>query len=126
MTPDAFGDAWNGGSLSLEMQVELNGRSIGRLRTGGSEQHFDFPAIIAYAARTRSIGAGSIVGAGTVANQDEDRGAACLAEVRIMEQMRHGSPRTPWLAAGDRVRIVARDGAGETPFGVIDQVVAQV
>ncbi len=123
VTPDEFAAAWDGGSVSLEMIVELNGRRLGCLRTGGDEQHFDFPSIIAHAARTRPIGAGSIVGAGTVANRDEARGAACLAEIRILEQLRDGAPSTPWLQPGDRLRITAVDADGAMPFGAIEQVV---
>lgn len=123
VTPDEFGSAWDGRTLRAEMHVDLNGQAFGRLQTGGDEQHFDFPAIMAYAVRTRALGAGSIVGAGTVANQDESRGAACIAEVRAVEQARHGAPRTPWLVAGDRIRITVRTADGNQPFGAIEQTV---
>lgn len=125
VTPDEFGVAWDGHKLSLELEAHLNGECVGRLRTGGTEQHFGFPAIIEYAARTRAIGAGAIVGAGTVSNADEKRGAACIAEIRILEQLEGGSPRTPWLKAGDTVRITALDAEGNSPFGVIEQTVAE-
>ena len=124
VTPDEFGVAWDGNTLSLGLEAHLNGECVGRLRTGGTEQHFGFPAIIEYAARTRSIGAGAIVGAGTVSNAEEKRGAACIVEIRILEQLQGGARRTPWLKAGDTVRICALDAAGQTPFGVIEQTVA--
>ncbi len=125
LTPDEFGAAWDGRVLSAEMRVQLNGRRVGQLRTGGAEQHFSFPEIIAYACRTRSLAAGTIVGAGTVANADESRGAACLAEVRVLEQLNEGQPRTPWLRAGDRLRISVADAHGAEPFGAIEQAVVE-
>jgi fumarylacetoacetate (FAA) hydrolase len=123
VTPDEFGLAWDGHSLALDLDVQRNGKTVGRLRTGGTEQHFGFPAIIEYAARTRAIGAGSIVGAGTVSNADCQRGAACIAELRILEQLSGSEGRTPWLEPGDTVQICAHDAQGQTPFGVIRQPV---
>ncbi|MET0311037.1 MAG: fumarylacetoacetate hydrolase family protein [Burkholderiaceae bacterium] len=124
VTPDELGPGWNGRALAARMEVDLNGIRLGTLRTGGAEQHFDFPAIIAYAARTRAIGAGSIVGAGTVSNADEGAGVACLAEKRVLEQIHHGKPSTPWLVPGDRLKIRVLLDDGRAPFGAIEQEVA--
>ena len=120
---DEFGDAWNGATLQLEVEVRMNGELIGRLRTGGAEQHFSFADIIEYAARTRPLGAGTIIGAGTVSNADASRGAACLAEWRVMEQGSAALKADRWLDVGDTVRINAIDSIGASPFGAIDQTV---
>jgi fumarylacetoacetate (FAA) hydrolase len=83
---------------------------------------FSFAQLIAHAARTRPLVAGSIVGSGTVANEDEGRGASCLAEKRMLEIIREGKPSTPFMKFGDRVRIEMLDAQGQSVFGAIDQV----
>ncbi len=82
---------------------------------------FDFPQLIAHAARTRALGAGTIVGSGTVSNQDRSRGSCCIAERRMLEILEKGAPETPYLQAGNRVRIEMLDAQGESLFGAIDQ-----
>ena len=84
---------------------------------------FDFPTLIAHAARTRPLGAGSIVGSGTVSNRDRSRGSCCLAERRVLETLEGGAPITPFLRFGDRVRIEMLDPSGRSIFGAIDQLV---
>jgi fumarylacetoacetate (FAA) hydrolase len=82
---------------------------------------FDFPRLIAHAARTRPLGAGTIIGSGTVANSDRKAGSSCIAERRAIETIDHGAPQTPFLAFGDRVRIEMLDERGQSIFGAIDQ-----
>jgi fumarylacetoacetate (FAA) hydrolase len=120
VTPDELGPAWRGGRVHLRLTVRLNGAVVGDL-DAGPEMHFSFAELIAHAARTRALTAGTIVGSGTVSNEDPARGVSCLAERRVREQLQHGAPRTPFLAAGDRVEIEMRDATGRSLFGAIDQ-----
>jgi fumarylacetoacetate (FAA) hydrolase len=119
-TPDELGPAWRDGRVHLRLTVRLNGAPLGDL-DAGPEMHFSFADLVAHAARTRALTAGTIVGSGTVSNEDPARGVSCLAERRVREQLLHGAPRTPFLAAGDRVEIEMRDAAGRNLFGTIDQ-----
>lgn len=120
VTPDELGAAWNGSKLSLPLLSWLNGRLVGRANAG-HDMFFDYPQLIAHAARTRRLSAGTILGAGAVANQDPDTGHACLAEVRADEEIAHGRPSTPWLRYGDIVRIEMLDAGGHSIFGAIEQ-----
>ncbi len=120
VTPDELGPAWRGGRAHLRLTVRLNGAVVGDL-DAGPEMHFSFADLIAHAARTRALTAGTIIGSGTVSNEDPARGVSCLAERRVREQLEHGAPRTPFLAAGDRVELEARDAGGRNLFGTIDQ-----
>jgi fumarylacetoacetate (FAA) hydrolase len=86
---------------------------------------FDFPALIAHCARTRRLGAGTIIGSGTVSNRDRSHGSSCLAEKRMLEMITQGAATTPFLKFGDRVRIEMLDAAGAAIFGAIDQRVAR-
>jgi fumarylacetoacetate (FAA) hydrolase len=86
---------------------------------------FTYPQLIAHAARTRKLGAGTIVGAGTVANKDESAGSSCIAEIRANEELAKGTATTPFLKFGDRVRIEVLDEMGRTIFGAIDQRIAK-
>jgi fumarylacetoacetate (FAA) hydrolase len=133
VTPDALGKAWDGGRLHLPLLVALNGEAFGRAEAG-EDMTFDFPDLIAHAARTRRLAAGSIIGSGTVSNRDAEggpgkpvaeggRGYSCIAEQRTVETLRHGAAQTPFLKFGDRVRIEMQDAAGKTIFGRIEQVV---
>jgi len=132
-TPDELGNAWDGGKVSLPLLSSLNGRLVGRPNTG-VDMTFEFPALIAHAARTRPLSAGTIVGSGTVSNRQGGEpgapieeggvGYSCLAELRTVETLRHGAPRTPFLKFGDRVTIEMRDENGRSIFGRIEQVVA--
>lgn len=123
LTPDALGSAWDGGRLHLPLRAWVNDRLIGH-PDAGKDMTFDFPTLIAHAARTRPLGAGTIIGSGTVSNADRAAGSCCLAEVRMLEQLQHRAPRTPFLRAGDRVRIEMWDASGRSLFGSIDQAVA--
>jgi fumarylacetoacetate (FAA) hydrolase len=132
VTPDVL-PGWREGRLAGVVEVELNGRVVGR-PDAGRDMTFDFGALIAHAARTRGLSAGSIVGSGTVSNRDEDGGPgrpvedggvgyACLAELRSVETVLHGVARTPFLKAGDVVRIEMRDERRRSVFGAIEQTV---
>lgn len=124
-TPDDLGDAWDGGRLHLPLRSFLNGRAFG-WPDAGTDMTFDFPTLIAHAARTRHLSAGTIVGSGTVANRNHvEVGSSCLAERRMIETLEWGAPRTPFLKFGDRVRIEMLDKAGRSVFGAIDQKVVR-
>lgn len=133
VTPESLGAAWSGGKLHLPLHVDLNGQPFGRLATD-EDMTFDFGQLIAHLAKTRSIGAGSIIGSGTVSNRDGDgsagrpvaeggRGYACIAEQRMVETIRHGAAKTPFLRHGDTLRIDAKDARGHSVFGAIEQTV---
>jgi len=124
VTPDALGAAWDGHKLTGAMIAEVNGERLGD-PDAGDDMYFDFPQLIAHAARTRPLGAGTIIGSGTVSNRDRARGSACLAEIRTIETIETGKPSTPFLKFGDRVRIDMRDAAGRSIFGAIDQQVVK-
>jgi fumarylacetoacetate (FAA) hydrolase len=134
VTPDELGDAWRGGKLHGEVRIDLNGAPFGRV-DAGRDMNFGFGELIAHAARTRALAAGTIIGSGTISNRGPDGGPgktvadggagyACIAEQRTIETLLEGAPRTPFLKAGDRVRIEVLDAAGRSIFGAIDQVVA--
>jgi fumarylacetoacetate (FAA) hydrolase len=124
VTPDELGQAWSGGKVHLPLSVRLNGERFGA-PNAGEDMTFSFPQLIAHAAKTRSLGAGSIVGSGTVSNKDRSRGSACIAERRTLEQLDHGVPKTPFMKFGDRVRIEMNDSEGKSIFGAIEQVVVR-
>jgi fumarylacetoacetate (FAA) hydrolase len=124
VTPDELGDAWDGSKLHLPITATVNGQWFGAPEAG-EDMTFDFPTLIAHAARTRRLGAGTLLGAGTVSNLDTSRGCACIAERRTLETLEHGAPRTPFLRFGDRVRIEMLDRSGRSVFGAIDQRVVQ-
>jgi fumarylacetoacetate (FAA) hydrolase len=132
-TPDELGDNWSEGRLSGALMVEVNGALFGRA-DAGVDMTFDFGTLIAHAAKTRSLGAGSIIGSGTVSNRGEDGGPgkpidqggagySCIAELRTVETLLEGAPKTPFLKPGDTVRIEMRDAARHSIFGAIDQTV---
>src|SRR5262249_4506613 len=122
VTPEELGPAWDGGKLHLPLLSFVNGAAFGR-PNAGIDMVFDFPCLIAHAAKTRSLCAGSIVGSGTVSNRDRTVGSSCIAERRAIETIETGGPRTPFLRFGDRVRIEMQDGEGQSIFGAIDQLV---
>jgi fumarylacetoacetate (FAA) hydrolase len=124
VTPDELDAAWDGGRVHLPLVCHVNGREFGR-PDAGADMNFDFPALIAHAARTRELEAGSIIGSGTVSNRDPERvGSCCIAERRMIETIAAGAPKTPFLRFGDRVRIEMFDAHGRSIFGAIDQKVA--
>jgi fumarylacetoacetate (FAA) hydrolase len=124
VTPDELGEAWSDGKVHLPLGVELNGAWFGA-PNAGEDMTFSFPQLIAHAAKTRFLGAGSIIGSGTVSNRDASRGSCCIAERRTREQLEEGSPKTPFLRFGDRVTIEMRDTHGHSIFGAIDQNVVR-
>jgi fumarylacetoacetate (FAA) hydrolase len=124
VTPDELGPAWKDGKVHLPLTVHLNGELFGR-PNAGVDMTFDFGQLIAHAAKTRRLGAGSIVGSGTVSNRDRTAGSTCLAERRMLETLEQGRPRTSFLSFGDRVRIEMFDGNGDSIFGAIDQRVVK-
>ena len=111
---------WDGVKLNLPLISSVNGKRIGAPHAG-KDMYFNYPQLIAHAARTRKLGAGTIIGAGTVANNDETMGSSCIAEIRANEEIAHGKASTPFLKFGDRVRIEMFDETGQTIFGAIDQ-----
>ena len=115
---------WDGDKLNLNLISSVNGKRIGA-PDAGKNMYFTYPQLVAHAARTRKLGAGTILGAGTVANEDESAGSSCIAELRANEEMEHGKASTPFLKFGDRVRIEILDESGETIFGAIDQKVVK-
>ena len=133
VTPDELGDAFDGARLHLPLHVDLNSKAFGRANAG-IDMTFDFGDLIAHAARTRPLAAGSIIDSGTVSNKGDDggegkpvdqsgRGYSCIAELRMIETIRGGTAKTPFLRFGDRVRIEMLDRKGRSIFGAIEQVV---
>lgn len=133
VTPDALGSAWKDGKLHGALEVELNGKLLGEA-DAGVDMTFDFGTLIAHAAKTRSLCAGTLIGSGTVSNRGPDGGPgktiaeggvgySCLAELRTVETLAHGAPKTPFLKVGDRVRIEMRDAKRHSIFGAIEQEV---
>jgi fumarylacetoacetate (FAA) hydrolase len=120
VTPDELKAAWRGGRAYVRLVVRLDGEVVGDLDTG-AEMHFSFSDLLAHAARTRSLTAGTILGSGTISSEDPARGVSCLAERRARELIERGAPRTPFLSAGQRVTIEAFDADGWSAFGAIDQ-----
>jgi fumarylacetoacetate (FAA) hydrolase len=120
VTPDELGDAWQDSKVHLALTTHLNGEWFGAPEAGVDMQ-FNFAQLVAHAAKTRPLSAGTIVGSGTIANQDTSTGASCLAEQRVVETLRDGKPTTPFMSFGDRIRIEMFDRAGNSIFGAIEQ-----
>jgi fumarylacetoacetate (FAA) hydrolase len=133
VTPDALGARWRDGKLNGALQVSLNGHLFGKA-DAGVDMTFDFGQLIAHAAKTRALGAGTVIGSGTVSNRDSDGGPGrpvkdgglgycCIAEVRTVETILHGKASTPFLKSGDVVRIEMLDDKHHSIFGAIEQTV---
>ena len=122
VTPDELGEAWEESKVHLPLKVWLNGQLFGE-PNAGVDMTFSFAELIAHAAKTRALGAGSIVGSGTVSNKSGNVGSCCIAERRTLEQIANGAPTTPFMKFGDRVRIEMFDTHGRSIFGAIDQEV---
>jgi fumarylacetoacetate (FAA) hydrolase len=120
VTPDELGDAWQGSKVHLPLLTHINGAWFGAPEAGVDMQ-FDFAQLVAHAAKTRPLSAGTIVGSGTVANEDTSLGASCFAERRTVETLETGKPITPFLSYGDVVRIEMRSRDGADIFGAIEQ-----
>jgi len=136
VTPDELGASWNDGRIALPLLSTLNGRLFGK-PDAGADMTFDFGTLIAHAARTRPLAAGSIIGSGTVSNKGADGGPgkavgegglgySCIAEVRMVETILEGKPRTPFMQPGDTIRIEMKDAKGHSIFGAIEQSVARM
>lgn len=125
VTPDELGPAWHDGKLHLPLLSKINDAPLGR-PNAGVDMTFGFPQLLNHVARTRRLGSGAIIGSGTVSNLDRSKGSSCLAEVRMLEQLAHGAPRTPFLKFGDRVSIEMLDENGRSIFGAIEQVVTRL
>ncbi|KTC42182.1 fumarylacetoacetate hydrolase [Pseudomonas putida] len=123
VTPDELGDAWRDGRVHLALNVQWNGAWFGQPH--GGQMNFSFAQLIAHAALTRRLGAGSLIGSGTVSNAERSAGSACIAERRAIEMIEHGAPRTGFMQFGDRVRMEVFDAGGQSLFGAIDQRVVQ-
>jgi fumarylacetoacetate (FAA) hydrolase len=124
VTPDELGGDWKDGVLSLPLVSTLNGERFGAPEAG-EDMQFSLGRLIAHGARTRPLSAGCIVGTGTIANQDEGRGASCLAERRMLEIIADGEAKTPFMSFGDTIRIEMFDKAGRSIFGAIDQRISR-
>jgi fumarylacetoacetate (FAA) hydrolase len=133
VTPEELGPAWAGGLVHLPLRVDLNGAPFGRANAG-QDATFTLPRLVAHAAKTRSLGAGSVIGSGTVSNKGADGGPgkpvsegglgySCIAEIRMIQQALKGAPETPFLKPGDTVRIDMHDVSGHSIFGAIEQEV---
>ncbi len=132
VTPDELGMAWDGGKLHLPLNVDLNGAPFGRANAG-IDITFDFPTLIAHAAKTRPLCAGTIIGSGTVSNKlnggpgkpvaEGGVGYSCIAEIRMIETIESGAAKTPFMRFGDTVRIEMLDASGHSIFGAIEQTV---
>lgn len=119
VTPDELGEAWVEGRVCLDLNSEYNGQWFGN--PNGREMHFHFGDLIAHAARTRDLAAGTIIGSGTVSNEDTSKGSSCLAEKRMLEQINTGKITTPFMKAGDTIKIWCTDSRGRNLFGTIFQ-----
>jgi len=124
VTVDELGDSWDGKKLHLPLVTRLNDKILGNPNCG-EDMTFDFPTIVAHAAKTRPLSAGAIIGSGTISNAAEGTGSSCLAEVRMLETIETGAPQTPFMQFGDKVRIEMFDGDNKSIFGAIEQTVVE-
>ena len=134
ITPDELGDAWNDGKVHLPMLVTYNGAPFGKAEAG-VDMTFNFPQLVAHAAKTRSVSAGSIIGSGTISNKLGDEpgkpisvggaGYSCIAEIRMIETINTGKPATEFMKFGDTVRIEMNDSTGHSVFGAIEQTIQE-
>ena len=124
ITPDELAPAWDGERLHLPILCHLNEQLFGQ-PDAGVDMTFGFPELIQHAAKTRALSAGTIIGSGTVSNTDRSKGAACIAERRMLEIIEQGKPKTSFMSFGDNIRIEMRDKQDQSLFGAIDQVVTK-
>jgi fumarylacetoacetate (FAA) hydrolase len=123
VTPDELGSAWRGGRVDLSLQTMWNGRKVGQCETG-PDMTFHFGQLMAQLAKTRPLGAGTVIGSGPVSNKDANRGYSCIAEKRALELLASGAAKTDYMKFGDTVRIEMKGRDGLSLFGAIDQDVA--
>lgn len=124
LTPDELGSAWKDGRLHLPLKSEYKGEWFGH--PNASEMHFSFHQLIEHAAKTRDLAAGTIIGSGTVSNEDPSVGSSCLAEKRMLEKINEGEMKTPFMNDGETIKIEMLNDAGENLFGTIFQKVKQI
>ena len=124
VTIEELGDAWSDGKLNLPLTIHLNDKLFGNANAG-ADMHFNFPALISHAAKTRALSAGTLIGSGTVSNYDESKGFSCLVEKRVTEIIETGEANTPFLSHGDQLCIEMFDHRGDTIFGSIEQKVVR-
>ncbi len=124
VTPDELGDKWQDSKLSLALHSTLNGAFFGKPEAGVDMQ-FNFAQLLAHAAKTRPLTAGTIVGSGTIANEDTGKGASCLAEIRMLEIIADGKPSTSFMKFGDTIRVEMFGAAGDSIFGAIEQKIVR-
>jgi len=124
VTPDELGESWRDSTLSLPLHSTLNGAFFGKPEAGVDMQ-FNFAQLIAHAAKTRPLTAGTIVGSGTIANEDTNLGASCLAEIRMLEIIADGKPSTAFMSYGDTIRVEMFDQQGDSIFGAIEQKIVR-
>jgi fumarylacetoacetate (FAA) hydrolase len=125
VTPDELQDAWDGKKIHLPLVTYFNEKLFGQ-PNAGLDMTFDFPTLIAHAAKTRKLSAGTIIGSGTVSNVDRSKGSSCLAEKRMLETLAHGKPSTPYMKHGDQVKIEMFNSQGQSIFGAINQTIITV
>ena len=124
VTPDELGDAYTDGTFKLPLTTYLNGELFGEPDCG-TDMTFNFKELVAHVTRTRRLGAGAIIGSGTISNYDRSKGSSCIAEMRMLETIEDGQPGTPFMSFGDTVRIEMLDRDGNSIFGAIDQKVVK-
>jgi fumarylacetoacetate (FAA) hydrolase len=134
VTPDELGDAWDGGKVNLPLLSTLNGQPFGKPEAG-VDMTFEFPKLVAHVCKTRNMGAGAIIGSGTVSNKlngepgkpisEGGLGYSCIAEIRMIETIEGGAPKTPFMKFGDTIRIEMLDKNGQSIFGTISQKVVK-
>ncbi len=124
VTPDELGDAWVDGKIELPLHVELNGEFFGK--ANGKEMFFGFGKLIEHAAKTRNLSAGTIIGSGTISNENPEMGSSCLAEKRMLEKINTGEFSTPFMKVGDSVKMEMFDKDGVSLFGQINQKVKSI
>lgn len=124
ITPDELGSAWDGQRVHLPLISHLNGELFGE-PNAGIDMTFSFTELIQHAAKTRALGAGTIIGSGTVSNVDRSKGSSCIAEKRMLELIEQGHAQTPFMHFGDTIRIEMLDKQGKSLFGAIEQMVKQ-
>ncbi|WP_374466636.1 fumarylacetoacetate hydrolase family protein, partial [Ferrovibrio sp.] len=124
VTPDELGDAWKDSKVCRPLVTHLNGKKFGE-PDAGADMQFSLADLVAHAAKTRNLKAGCIVGSGTVSNRDASKGFSCLAEIRMIETINEGKPKTPFMKFGDHVHIEMFDAAGKSIFGAIDQKIVK-
>ena len=122
VTTDMIGESWRDGKVNLPLSIELNGKKVGNVNAG-VDMTFSFPELIAHAAKTRSLRAGTIIGSGTISNSDQQHGYSCLAEIRMLETISKGKPETPFLQFGDKIKMEMLSSEGQSIFGALEQTI---